>query len=206
VPPRSPSSGAIPSISARLATPRIVLRAARTTDVPELRRIHRKNADHLRPWSPAHAKGEDPTSLTAISNMVARYRQQWKRGEAFVLLVTLRTGGEPIIGRVSLGGILRGVFQNAHLGYWIDADHQRRGLMTEAVDVALAFAFGMADLHRVQAAVMPNNPGSLRLLEKVGFRREGFAERYLEIAGTWQDHAIFAMTREEWKPRTDVTV
>ena len=62
----------------------------------------------------------------------------------------------------------------------------------------VAFAFGPLGLHRVQAAVMPNNPASLRVLDKAGFRREGLAERYLQIAGVWADHVLFATTVEEW--------
>ena len=114
-----------------------------------------------------------------------------------MLLVTKREPGEPIVGRMSLGGILRGVFQNAYLGYWIDAEHQGHGLMTEAVQAGVDFAFREGGLHRVQAAVMPRNVASVRVLEKVGFRREGYAERYLCIAGVWEDHLIFARTSDE---------
>ena len=109
-----------------------------------------------------------------------------------------------IVGRVTLGGVLRGAFQNAYLGYWIDKDHQGRGLMTEAVRATTAFAFSAAGLHRVQAAVMPQNAASVRVVEKVGYRREGMAERYLCIAGRWEDHALFAMTAEDWSARQEL--
>ena len=181
----------------RIVTNRLVLRAPRTIDVGELRHQLRRNTEHLRRWSPTPAHGEDPASLTSVSKMVLRHRREWKRGEAYVLLMTTRDAGEPIIGRVALGGVMRGVFQNAYLGYWVDKDHQGRGFMTEAVAAASEFALRTAGLHRVQAAVMPINGASMRVLEKVGFRREGLAERYLCIAGKWEDHVIFAMTAEE---------
>jgi ribosomal-protein-alanine N-acetyltransferase len=190
---------ASPSLTTRVVTGRLVLRPPRATDVPELRKVLRANADHLRPWEPAPTQGEDPTSLTAVTNRVTRQRRDWKRGDSFMLLITLRTKGEPIVGRITLGGILRGAFQNAYVGYWIDREHQGRGLMTEAMKGALAFAFEAAMLHRVQAAIMPRNTASVRVMEKLGVRREGVAERYLEIAGRWEDHLIFAMTREEWE-------
>ena len=44
---------------------------------------------------------------------------------------------------------------------------------------------------------MPRNARSLRVIEKLGFRRDGYAERYLQIAGNWEDHILFARTREE---------
>jgi ribosomal-protein-alanine N-acetyltransferase len=70
--------------------------------------------------------------------------------------------------------------------------------MTEAVRATTMFAFRAAGLHRVQAAVMPRNASSQRVMDKVGYRREGMAQRYLCIAGAWEDHLVFAMTAEEW--------
>jgi ribosomal-protein-alanine N-acetyltransferase len=191
-----------PLLSTRIVTERLVLRPPRTSDVPEVRRALRANSAHLRPWSVAPAPGEDPLSLTSVSRAVLRHRREWKRGQSFVLFVCPREDDARVIGRVTLGGILRGAFQNAYLGYWIDAEHQGRGLMTEAVRATTTFAFGMAALHRVQAAVMPANKASLRVLEKAGYRREGSAARYLCIAGAWEDHILFAVTTEEWRDGT----
>jgi [ribosomal protein S5]-alanine N-acetyltransferase len=195
-----PSPG-FPPLAVRLETERLVLRTPRTGDVAELRRRLRKNAAHLRPWTPEPRPGEDPTSLTALSKAVARERREWKRGDAFVLLATPRGKEDAIVGRIRFGGVMRGAFLNAYLGYWIDAEHEGRGLMTEAVTAAVDFAFTVVGLHRIQAAVMPRNAASTRVVEKVGFRREGYAERYLAIAGKWEDHLIFALTAEEWPVR-----
>jgi ribosomal-protein-alanine N-acetyltransferase len=195
------SSPPLPPVGTRLETPRLALRAARPSDVTEIRALLRRNGEHLRPWTPAPAPGEDPTSLTALSRTVLRHRGEWKRGEAFVFFVAKRERGEPLIGRVALFGVMRGVFQNAYLGYWIDKEHQGKGMTTEAVAAAVDFAMREAALHRVQAAVMPINAPSLRVLAKLGFRREGHAERYLCIAGKWEDHEIFATTNEEWARR-----
>jgi [ribosomal protein S5]-alanine N-acetyltransferase len=190
-----------PPLTTRIATDRLVLRAPRTTDVPELRRVLRANSIHLKPWSVAPAPGDDPSSLTSVSRAVLRHRREWKRGQAFVMMVTPLEREGRILGRIALGGILLGAFQNAYLGYWMDAEHQGRGLMTEAVRAATTFAFEVVGLHRVQAAVMPRNAASMRVLDKVGYRREGTAERYLCIAGAWEDHVLFAMTAEEWPDR-----
>ena len=188
-----------PSLTTRIVTDRLVLRPPRASDVPELRHLLRVNAEHLRPWEPAPAPGEDPTSLTAVANRVACQRRDWKRDDSYSLLLTLRERGEPIVGRITLGGVRRGAFQNAHVGYWIDREHQRRGLTSEGVAGAFAFAFGMAKLHRLQIAIMPRNLASLRVMEKLGARKEGLAEGYLRIAGRWEDHVVFAVTREDWE-------
>jgi ribosomal-protein-alanine N-acetyltransferase len=188
----------VPSPAMRVATERLILRPAAVTDVLELRRVLRANAAHLQPWTVAPAAGEDAVSHASVSRTVARYGREWRRGQSFVLLLCPRDDEGRIVGRVTLGGILRGAFQNAHLGYWIDAKHQGRGLMTEAVRAATTFALGPARLHRVQAAAMPRNGASQRVLEKAGYRREGLAARYLHIAGAWEDHVIFSVTTEEW--------
>jgi [ribosomal protein S5]-alanine N-acetyltransferase len=187
-----------PPITTRLVSERLVLRAPGNTDVPELRRALRVNAAHLRPWSSAPAPGEDPTSITSVSKAIIRQRREWKRGQSFTFFITPRGDDRRILGRLALGGVLLGAFRNAHLGYWIDREHQGQGLTTEAVRTATGFAFATAGLHRVQAAVMPRNPASHRVLAKVGYRQEGLAARYLCIAGAWEDHVLYAMTAEEW--------
>jgi ribosomal-protein-alanine N-acetyltransferase len=194
----APLAWQVPPLSTRVTTERLVLRPPRTTDVPELRRVLRENAEHLRPWKAAGAPGEDPASLTSVSRTVLRHRREWKRGQALAMTIALRENDARILGRIALGGVLRGAFCNAYLGYWIDERHQGKGLTTEAVRAATTFAFRSAGLHRVQAAVMPRNAASIRVLGKAGYREEGLAQRYLCIAGTWEDHILFAVTAEEW--------
>lgn len=187
----------VPPLSTRLTTPRLVLRPPRTGDIGELRRLLRHNQAHLHPWNPAPRPGEDPTSITEVSNTVLRQRREWKNGRSFAFMLALRVEPSRLIGKIALNGVMRGAMHGAYLGYWMDVDHQSRGLCTEGIRAVLDFAFGPAELHRVQAAIMPRNTKSLRVIEKLGFRREGYAERYLQIAGKWEDHILFARTREE---------
>jgi ribosomal-protein-alanine N-acetyltransferase len=189
-----------PSLTTRLVTPRLVLRPPRTGDVAEIRRLMRTNEEHLKPWNPAPPPGEDPSSITEVSKTVLRHRREWKHGRGYVFMVAERETPARFIGKLALSGIMRGAMNGAYLGYWMAADCQGRGLVTEAIHVLLDFAFGPAGLHRVQAAIMPRNARSLRVIEKLEFRREGYAERYLQIAGKWEDHVIYARTREEHIP------
>jgi [ribosomal protein S5]-alanine N-acetyltransferase len=195
----------VPALSIRLVTERLVLRPARTGDVGEMRRLLRKNQEHLRPWSPSPAPFEDPSSVTEISKAILRQRREWKAGRGFAFVMCLRSSPAAFNGRITLNGVIRGAMDCAYLGYWIDGDQQGRGLITEGLSAVLDFAFGAAGLHRVQAAIMPRNARSLRVIEKLGFRREGYAERYLQIAGTWEDHLLFAKTREEHVPTEATT-
>ena len=183
-------------LATRVVGPRVVLRAQRASDAPALLDFHRRNADHLRPWRPAPAPGTNPLTRAAIESGIHTARAQWRRDAKYDLVVVSRAPGEPIVGSAALS-IQRGAFQNAYLGYHIDGELQGQGLMTEAVGLALDFAFGVLGLHRIQAAILPRNDASRRVLAKCGFRREGLALRYLQIAGRWEDHELHAITREE---------
>lgn len=111
----------------------------------------------------------------------------------------IRAGGA-IVGRMTLSQVFRRAFQNCYLGYFVGEEHNGRGHATAAVRLAVGYAFGELGLHRVQANVMTSNPRSARVLEKAGFRREGLALRYLEIAGRWEDHDMYAVTVEDLSP------
>ena len=195
-------------LTTRLVTERLVLRPPRPGDVPELRRVLRKNAAHLQPWSPTPPPGEDAASLTVLSKSVLLERRGWRQDHRYVFLVTTREKGAPIIGRAALSQVSRGPMQAAYLGYWMDHERQGQGLMTEAVRAVLDFAFAPtgARLHRVQINVIPRNVASHRVVEKVFARKEGLALRYLEIAGTWEDHVVYAVTVEEWNPAAGRTI
>jgi [ribosomal protein S5]-alanine N-acetyltransferase len=103
------------------------------------------------------------------------------------------------LGQIHLSQIARAPFCNAMLGYSIDATHEGRGLMREALQAVLADAFGpRVGLHRVQANVRPENVRSLALLERLGFEREGLAREYLFIDGAWRDHLMMARRAPDW--------
>jgi [ribosomal protein S5]-alanine N-acetyltransferase len=158
----------------------------------------RQNTAHLAPWVPRPPDGQDPTSITAVSKAVLAQRRAWRHGASFVFVVFAREPGAPVIGRVALNQVSRGAMHSAYLGYWMDAERQGKGLMTEAVRATIDFALGAAALHRVQINIMPRNTASRRIMEKLDIRSEGLALRYLEIAGNWEDHVMYAVTREEW--------
>jgi ribosomal-protein-alanine N-acetyltransferase len=95
-----------------------------------------------------------------------------------------------MIGTCNFSNIVRGVFQACHLGYAISQSHQGKGLMSEAVELGIRYMFEIVKLHRIMANYMPRNERSARLLEKLGFEREGYAKSYLKIAGVWEDHIL----------------
>ena len=180
----------------RLQEPPTAIRPTALDDCEEQLRLRRANRDHTGPWDPTR----DESFYTAAGQRLELELDQraWAAGTAFAFAVLAMDERDRLIGRVALANVVRGPWQNATLGYWIDRNAAGRGHATRAVRLALAYAFDHIGLHRVQPAIIPRNVASRRVAEKVGFRLEGRALRYLKINGAWEDHDIWAMTAEEW--------
>lgn len=173
----------------------IYLRELVEEDAEALFTLRRNNRDFLQPFEPIR-----PGSFWTLEGQI---KDVWngitgaELDQACVLGIFLKES-DRLIGRVALTAFARGVFQNANIGYFMAQDQNGKGYMTAAVRMSVDHAFRSLGLHRVQAGVMPRNLRSLRVLEKAGFRREGLAERYLQINGVWEDHVLLAVTAEEW--------
>jgi len=98
-----------------------------------------------------------------------------------------------LIGVISLTEVVRGSLQSCWLGYFLDKAHNGRGFTTEAVRLVISHAFDVLKLHRIEAGVMPHNAGSIRVLEKTGFEKEGLSKKNVLINGKWEDHLHFAI-------------
>jgi ribosomal-protein-alanine N-acetyltransferase len=155
-----------------------------------------RNREFLQPYEPARPAGY--WTLDEQRRQLEQAAREVAAGTGFAFGVYDRADGA-LVGRVALANIVLKAWQNATLGYWIDAERNGRGLATESSKLVLRFAFGDAGLHRVQAGVMPSNGRSIRVIEKLGMRFEGVAERYLSINGVWEDHRMYATTLEEWQ-------
>jgi [ribosomal protein S5]-alanine N-acetyltransferase len=178
----------------RLAGERIALRAFAPGDVSELTALRVRNREFLGPWEPRRSEGFFTEAGQRAE--IERDRHEWAADRTYAFAIVERDGGA-MRGRIALANVVRGAWENATLGYFVDQAVGSRGYATEAVSLALDFAFGPCRLHRVQAAVMPKNARSRRVLEKNGFRHEGFSPRYLRLDGDWRDHDLFAITIEE---------
>jgi ribosomal-protein-alanine N-acetyltransferase len=152
-----------------------------------------RNRDHFRPYEPRRPSSY--FSLGGQREQIKAAQRQAELGERFEFGIW-QLGSGLLVGRISLGGISRGALQNAYLGYGVDINHGGRGYATQAVGIAVRVAFDDLGLHRVQAAVVPENKASARVLGKAGFREEGLARRYLFLDGQWKDHRMFALTAE----------
>jgi ribosomal-protein-alanine N-acetyltransferase len=176
-----------------IAGVRCLVRDLRPDDADELLELRVRNRSFFEPFEPTLPP--EHFTRTAQLDAIVHGNRAWDDDREYTFGVTLPTG--ELCGRVRLSVVVRGPWQNANLGYYVDRESNGRGICTEAVGLVVGFAFEGLGLHRVQAAVMPRNAPSLRVLEKNGFRREGLAPRYLRINGVWEDHVIFARTAED---------
>jgi [ribosomal protein S5]-alanine N-acetyltransferase len=149
----------------------------------------------LAPWEPSWPS--DALGRAAFRRRIARYAMDWRTDQGYSLFL-YRRGDDVLLGGIGLSNVRRGVAETGSLGYWIGERFARQGYMAEALRLTLDFSFLRLRLHRVEAACLPTNVPSRRLLLKVGFREEGYAQKYLCIDGKWQDHVLFAMLREDW--------
>jgi [ribosomal protein S5]-alanine N-acetyltransferase len=156
-------------------------------DAPALAELLQVNRAFLDPWEPI--RDDDYFTVggqsVAIRSALERYEQR-----TAVPAVILDESGR-VVGRITLSDIVRGPFQSCHLGYWVSEAENGRGLATSAVRDIIRVAFDELGLHRIQAGTLLHNVASQRVLERNGFVRFGVAPAYLNIAGQWQDHALY---------------
>jgi ribosomal-protein-alanine N-acetyltransferase len=190
------SSGRLPP---RLDGETTSVRAFQAGDLAERAALVAANHAHTAPWDPLRPAGWYSTE--GQERELRLDLDSWLRGSGYAFAVLDRTAGDRMIGRMALSNVVRGPWLNATIGWWVAADAGNRGHATEAVTLLLRFAFEHAGLHRVQPAIIPRNIRSVRVAEKVGFRLEGRALRYLSINGVWEDHDIYALTAEDWAAR-----
>ncbi|SKA91979.1 [SSU ribosomal protein S5P]-alanine acetyltransferase [Agreia bicolorata] len=166
-------------------TDNITLRLLRSGDADAVAQAYTRNRQHLAPWEPERA--EEFFTTAHQSTVVTTQLEHYEAGTGLPLVLSV---GEHIVGRVNLSNIVRGPFQSASVGYWIDASHTGRGLASAAVEALVAYSRDELGLHRLEASVLLHNAASRRVLERAGFQSIGVAPTYLQIAGLWQDHLL----------------
>lgn len=160
---------------------------------------------------------EDEQEFLALMRRSARLHRGWvtpprtprqfqyhveasSRDDTHSYWICLKEGGA-IAGFATLSQIFRGGFQSAYLGYAAGGPYAGQGLMREGLELLLKEIFQVLKLHRVEANIQPENAASLALIERVGFRPEGYSPRYLKICRRWCDHERWALLAEEWRAR-----
>lgn len=185
----------------RIETERMTLRLPQHADWKAWSTLRADSQAFLTPWEPIWSA--DHLSRRAFTNRVYWAARAEAQGTALPLLL-IRREDQALLGAVTLDNIRRGPAQAGTLGYWIGEPFQRRGYMREAILAVVHHAFTTMDLSRIEAACLPENAASRGVLEKCGFKYEGVAQSYLQIAGRWRNHVLYASLRTDRRGRTDV--
>lgn len=175
----------------------VLLRAPQMSDFAEWCALREQSQNFLTPWEPTWPA--DDLTRGAYKRRLKRYAEDMRADQAYPFFLFERPGNR-LVGGLTMTNVRRGVAQSGSVGYWIGQPFARQGYMTAAVRAFIPFAFDALRLHRLEAACIPTNDASVRLLEKTGFRREGYAREYLCINGIWQDHLLYARIRDESGP------
>lgn len=182
---------------------RLVLRQYRTSDAESLAELLALSYNgHLAPWSPPSMEQEAEPSggRRAAREHIFVALDKWEDGSDYRFVITLRETGE-IVGQIGLTQIVLGVSHSCFIGYWIGLPYINRGYATEALVLAMEFAFDILKLHRISLWIATENEVSLKIPARLGLRFEGTALRGLFLGTKWHDTHIFAMTSEEWSER-----
>lgn len=172
----------------------VLLRLPQSYDYAAWAQLRARSREFLTPWEPTWAS--DELTRPAFRRRLRHYHKEFREETGYTFFI-FRNTDDVLLGGLSLSNVRRGVTQSASLGYWMGAPYAGCGLMTDAVRAICPFGFGTLGLHRLEAACLPWNTASVRVLEKCGFVREGLARRYLKINGIWQDHLLFALVEDD---------
>ena len=172
----------------------VSLRAPQPGDHAEWAALRETSRAFLTPWEPVWP--EDDLTRGAFRRRLKRYAEDQRNDLAYAFLI-FRSDDHALVGGLTLANIRRGVAQAGSIGYWVGAPFARQGHMTAAVRALTPFCFQTLRLHRLEAACIPGNAASVGLLEKTGFKREGYARGYLCINGVWQDHLLYARLKDD---------
>jgi [ribosomal protein S5]-alanine N-acetyltransferase len=165
------------------------IRPPHRNDYREWAALREQSRNFLVPWEPVWAS--DELTLAAFKSRLQRAKDDAKSGSALVFFV-FEKATHRLVGGITLGHLRHGVAMSGQIGYWVGEPFAGKGYMTDAVRTLARHSFGKLGLHRLEAACIPSNLRSVRVLEKAGFTQEGLLKSYLKINGQWQDHLLFA--------------
>lgn len=184
-----------PGWPAQLSAGPVSLRPPRLRDARAWSEVRMRNQAWLEPWEPSSPfPWADRNAPSAWPQLNSALRRAARRGTMLPFMVCF---GGRLAGQITVSNVVHGVQRSCTVGYWVDGELAGRGIVPTALALVIDHCFLEVYLHRVEIDIRPENRASLRVAEKLGLRREGYFERYLDIDGAWRDHIGFAVTAEE---------
>lgn len=184
----------------RLHGQRIMMRPLVPSDHSAWSEVRLRNGEWLLVWEPKRSEyiADPANDYQAFERRCAARDRERMAGTSYTLGLFIEN---LFAGEVNLNNVVRGAMQTGTVGYWIDRKHAGHGYVAEGVAALSCFAFDELKLHRIEVCIIPRNSNSRKVMEKLKFRQEGLAEKFLEINGVWEDHLRYGFTIEEWQNR-----
>jgi ribosomal-protein-alanine N-acetyltransferase len=173
----------------------VTVRPPRRRDAAQWSAVRIANQDWLAPWEPSSAAPWSARNSKAeYHRTLSRLRAAARTGSMLPFTVVY---GDRVVGQMNVSNVVRGALRSCSVGYWVDSAVAGRGITPTALALVVDHCLTEAGLHRVEVNIRPENAASLRVVEKLGLRQEGYHQRLLDIGGAWRDHLSFAITSEE---------
>jgi ribosomal-protein-alanine N-acetyltransferase len=181
----------------------VTLRPLRRRDARAWSRSRMDNVDWLARWEPTSSQSwQSRNSVAEYHRSLSRLRSAARLGTMLPFAIVY---GDRLVGQLNVSNVVRGAFRSCSVGYWIDSSVAGRGITPTALALAIDHCLTEARLHRVEVNIRPENQASIRVVEKLGLRQEGYHERFLDIDGGWRDHLSYAITAEELSTGTTLS-
>lgn len=162
---------------------KLFIRELQAADVHNFIKTMQNSIDVHKEWV------NPPKSIGEFNNYLAKFTDD----KNYCFLMFSELSPNKILGVVNVTQIVRGVFQNAFLSYYVTNFGYRQKIMTQGLQLAMDKCFNELKLHRLEANIQPDNYSSIKLIERVGFALEGYSKDYLFINGKWRDHKRYAL-------------
>ena len=175
---------------------KVILRPPQYSDWKAWADERKKNKLYLQPWEPLWSINE--LERSSFVKRVRMFERLSHNDQAYSFLI-FTSDNEDFIGEVNISNVQRGIIQSCTIGYWIAKDCEGKGMMSESLELVKEFIFNELKLHRIEAACLPHNIPSLKLLLKNGFIKEGTARKLLKINDKWQDHTVLSFILDDFK-------
>ena len=175
---------------------KVILRPPQYSDWKAWADERKKNKLYLQPWEPLWSINE--LERSSFVKRVRMFERLSHNDQAYSFLI-FKSDNEDFIGEVNISNVQRGIIQSCTIGYWIAKDCEGKGMMSESLELVKEFIFNELKLHRIEAACLPHNIPSLKLLLKNGFIKEGTARKLLKINDKWQDHTVLSFILDDFK-------
>ncbi|WP_338779833.1 GNAT family protein [Metabacillus sp. FJAT-52054] len=176
----------------------IYLQPLSAEDAEPILKMEQRNREFFSQFAPD--RDDQYYTLEGQISRMKKFEENREKDSGYSFGIYLHQS-KKLIGQIGFFKVERGPAQKAMIGYSLDQDHNGKGYMTEAVQLIVDFGFNELNLHRIEAEVMPHNKGSIRILEKSGFHKEGISKKNVMINGNWEDHQVLAIINESYRAK-----